>query len=115
VDTTFHLVPAPYFEGTDSGEPYVPKHFDRDGFIHCTDGIDSALQVGDRYYKDDPRDYLLLVIDMSKVQARIVYEDPDRIYPHIYGPLNRDAIIETLPVPRAADGSFLPPAPLLPP
>jgi pimeloyl-ACP methyl ester carboxylesterase/uncharacterized protein (DUF952 family) len=110
VATTYHLVPASHFESTDSSEPYIPQAFEQDGFIHCTDGIDNVLQTGNRYYKDEPRDYLLVVIDTTKVQAPIVYEDPARIFPHIYGPLNRDAIVATLPVPRAADGSFLTPA-----
>ncbi|MEX1253880.1 MAG: DUF952 domain-containing protein [Dehalococcoidia bacterium] len=108
--TTFHLVPAAYFESTDEREPYVPEAFEQDGFIHCTDGIDHVVQTANRYYKDDLRGYLVLVIDTTKVRARIVYEDPDRIYPHLYGPLNRDAILATLPVPRAADGSFLAPS-----
>ena len=109
MSTTFHLVAAAYFEAGDADASYVPEAFEQDGFIHCTDGIDNVVKVANRYYQDDRRDYLLLVIDTTKVQAPIVYEDPDRIYPHIYGPLNRDAIVETLPVPRAADGAFLAP------
>ena len=63
--------------------------------------------TANRYCKDDSRSYLVLVIDTNKVNAKIKYEDPQRIYPHIYGPLNRDAIVSTSPVSRAADGTFL--------
>ena len=49
----------------------------------------------------------MLVIDKEKVDAEIKYEDPERIYPHIYGPLNRDAIASTVPVKRVEDGTFV--------
>jgi uncharacterized protein (DUF952 family) len=108
-DTTFHLVAAEYYRDTDRGQPYVPATFEAEGFIHCTDGADNVAAVGNRYYRDDRRMYVVLVIDTRKVESNIVYEDADGIYPHIYGPLNRDAIVDILPVLRAADGSFLPP------
>jgi hypothetical protein len=46
---------------------------------------------------------------LSLVQPEIRYEDPEHIYPHIYGPLNRDAIVTIVPMLRNADGTFLPP------
>ena len=49
----------------------------------------------------------MLVIDKEKVSAEIKYEEPEQIYPHIYGPLNRDAIVSVQPVNRAEDGTFL--------
>jgi uncharacterized protein (DUF952 family) len=112
-DLTFHLVSAAYFRDTDRSSPYVPATFEADGFIHCTDGADALAQTGSRYYRDDRRMYVALVIDKARVQAELRYEDEARIYPHIYGALNRDAIVAVVPVLRAADGSFLPPT--LPP
>jgi uncharacterized protein (DUF952 family) len=53
--------------------------------------------------------YIALVIDKARVKASIRYEDPGRIYPHIHGPLNRDAIVTIVPMLRNADGTFLPP------
>ena len=50
---------------------------------------------------------LVLVIDTDKVRSEIKYEDPERIYPHIYGLLNRDAIVSSMTVKRADDGTFL--------
>ena len=110
-DTTFHLVPAAYYRDCDSGAPYLPADYERDGFIHCTDGAENVADVGNRYYKDDRRMYIALVIDKTKLEPSVIYEDEARIFPHIYGPLNRDAIIDLLPVLREADGSFLPPKP----
>jgi uncharacterized protein (DUF952 family) len=107
--TTLHLVPAALFDASDTTAPYLPEAFDRDGFIHCTDGAQNVADVGNRYYRDDPRPFVVLVIDVAKVGERVVYEDDARIYPHIYGPLRREAIVAVAPVPRGVDGTFLPP------
>ncbi len=107
-ELTFHLVAAEYYRDTDRGAPYVPAAFADDGFIHCTDGAENVAEVANRYYRDDRRMYIVLVIDKALVEPRVVYDDPARIYPHIYGALNRDAIVDVRPVLRAADGSFLP-------
>jgi uncharacterized protein (DUF952 family) len=107
--TTFHLVAAEYYRDCDSAAPYTPEPFADEGFIHCTDGAQNVADVANRYYKDDRRMYIALVIDTSRVTSEIRYEDEARIYPHIYGPLNRDAIVTILPMLREADGTFLPP------
>ncbi len=55
----------------------------------------------------------MLVIDVQKVKAPIKYEMLDPAmpcpFPHIYGPLNRDAIVDVILMPRAANGTFLVP------
>jgi uncharacterized protein (DUF952 family) len=108
-DVIFHLVPATYYRDCDPSAPYTPASFVDDGFIHCTDGIDNMTAVGNRYYKDDLRMYIVLVIDRAKVRPDVRYEDAERIYPHICGPLNRDAIREILPLMRSADGTIVRP------
>jgi glutathione S-transferase len=96
----------------DGPEPYVPKAFAAEGFIHCTDGAEELARTANRYYRADPRTFVALVIDVRRVAPPVRYEDEAHIYPHIYGALNRDAIVAVVPVPRAADGSFLPPEPV---
>jgi uncharacterized protein (DUF952 family) len=105
---TFHFTPAEYFARFAPEQDYLPAHFDEEGFIHTTEGVDNLLAVGNRYYREDPQDYLVLYIDKAKITSPVRYDDADQIYPHIYGPLNRDAIAATRPAPRASDGSFLP-------
>ena len=104
---TYHLVAESYYESTNASEDYTPEAFASDGFIHCTDGVENVIATANRYCKDDVRSFLMLVIDKEKVSAEIKYEEPERVYPHIYGPLNSDAIASTLLVKRAADGTFL--------
>lgn len=106
-DVTYHLVAAAYYRDTDRSAPYTPESFADEGFIHCTDGVANLVEVGNRYHRDDRRMYVALVIDRTKVEPAIVYEDSERIYPHIYGPLNRDAITDIVPLLRGPDGGFV--------
>lgn len=103
----YHLVTADYWRSRDSAAPYLPRDFESDGFIHCTRGLDLLLQVANTFYRDAPGEFLLLVIDESQVSAEIKYESG---FPHIYGPLNRGAIVAMHTMNRHADGRFeLPP------
>ena len=106
-DITYHGVPEPYWSTLDPTEPYVPPDFERDGFIHCTDGREAISTTLTQYYKEDAGDWLVLSIDKSRIVAPVKYEDPAGIFPHVYGPLNRDAIVDVQPIGRASDGTFL--------
>ncbi len=104
---TLHYTPANYFDNLDPSQDYTPPHFEQEGFIHCTDGAANMTNTGNRHYRQDKRDFYLLTIDTERVQREIKYEDPNHIYPHIYGPLNRDAIVNRRLAMREADGTFV--------
>lgn len=114
-----HLVSANYFRSLPPDLPYVPERFADDGFIHCTLGGDLMLEVANAFYKDAPGRFQVLVIDASRVAAEVRYEAPHPIdarasggagpilFPHIYGPLNREAIVDVVGVRRDAGGAFI--------
>ena len=104
---TFHLTPADVWHRQATADTYIPEAYPSDGFIHCTDGEANLLDVANRYYRSDPRDYVILDIDLSTVIAPVRYEDEARIYPHIYGPLNPDAVVGIHRVERDGEGSFV--------
>ena len=104
---TYHLAPRDVWQAQASATEYLPEAYEVDGFIHCTDGEAEVINVGNRYYQGDTRDYVVLTIDRDRVRAPVRYEDPGRIYPHIYGPLNLDAVIEIRPARRDPDGRFI--------
>jgi uncharacterized protein (DUF952 family) len=91
--------------GQRSGGAISPEAYGQDGFIHCTDGAERS-STWDRYYRD-PRPFVALLIDISRLSAEVRYEDPERVYPHIYGPLNRDAVLVVIPVKRDYAGGFI--------
>lgn len=104
---TYHGTPRDHFDSLDPTEPYLPAAFDADGFIHCTDGEDRLLGILTAYYRSEPGDWVVLLIETDRVASLVRYDDPERVFPHFYGPLNRDAIVEVRPLKRYADGSFV--------
>jgi uncharacterized protein (DUF952 family) len=78
-----------------------------EGFIHTSTAGQVAL-VANAFYRGEP-DLLLLVIDPDRVKEEIRYEHvPGQAqpYPHIYGPLNIDAVVQTRPFQPDPDGQF---------
>ena len=64
--------------------------------------------VANAYYQGVP-DLVLLVIDPERVRPELRYEHvpgQDRPYPHIYGPLNADAVLAARPFTPGPDGEF---------
>jgi Uncharacterized protein conserved in bacteria len=104
---TFHLIPVEAWSDADPHAPLVRESLTDEGFIHCTDGADELLATAERYYRGDPRDFLALAIDLDRLTSPWRYDDPDSPYPHIYGPIDRVAIVRVVPVNRAVDGRFL--------
>lgn len=105
----YHLTPAGYFKSLPADQPYLPREFERDGFIHCTKGEERLLLVADTIYRRVPGDFLALVIDERRVTSPLKVENVGGImFPHIYGPLNRDAIVRVVAMGRREDGTFLP-------
>jgi len=64
-----------------------------EGFIHCSfaDQLDGVIE---RYY-DGIDELVVLEIEPERLMSRMIKEPStnNEIYPHIYGPINRDAIV----------------------
>jgi uncharacterized protein (DUF952 family)/nucleoside 2-deoxyribosyltransferase len=72
------------------------------GFIHCSFEQQLAATAA-RFYADaDPQLFVVLVIDPSLLDAQLVTEQAanGERFPHIYGPLNTDAVVATRPLIR---------------
>lgn len=104
---TFHLVPEPLWTAADAGTPYCHASLEMEGFIHCTDGRDAVVAVGNRYYRDDPRPFVILTVDLDRAGSPWRVEPPGSPYPHVYGPIDRAAIVGVEPMRRSADGTFV--------
>ncbi len=109
MNVTYHLVPKAYFDSLDASADYLPAPFAQDGFIHCTNDPQEMARIANLFYRAEPPPHLYLYIDKDRVRSPIRYDDAERKYPHIYGPLNRDAIVAAREAPRDEQGSFLPP------
>ena len=72
---------------------YRAASLETEGFIHCSfaDQLDGVIA---RYYSGAKR-IVVLEIESDKLMSRMLKEPStgNEIYPHIYGPINRDAIV----------------------
>ena len=108
--TTYHLVPRREWDERDRTEAYLPAAFAYDGFVHCTDGADELAATANRYFSALDDDLLALVIDRSRLHAPVRYEDARKIYPHVYGAIENEAILSVLVLSRSPDGAWQPPS-----
>jgi uncharacterized protein (DUF952 family) len=102
-----HLVPVDVWRRQADRQSYLPEGYEADGFIHLTIGDAALVEVANRYCRDDPREFVVLSIDPALVTALIRIEDPERIYPHVHGPLDCAAVVTVRDVLRREDGSFV--------
>src|SRR5262245_51133985 len=89
---------------------YRGETLDVEGFIHCSEP-EQVVAVAHAFFPGQ-QGLVLLCIDPSQVEAELRYElaSNGQQYPHIYGPLNLDAVTEVLTFAPRADGHFsLPP------
>lgn len=104
---TYHLAHQEEWDTQKNSGSYKPGVFEDDGFIHCTNGLDLLTEIANMFYKNDSESRRVLVLDVSKIESEVRYDDPEQRFPHIYGALNTSAVIGELPVERADDGTFI--------
>lgn len=81
----------------ENGE-YQCESLTTEGFIHCCDNSQLAGVVS-RYYQEVD-DVMLLLLDADKLTAALIRENTvggSELFPHIYGPINSEAVIDTVP------------------
>ena len=105
---TFHLTPAVWWAAADPDAPLRAPSLEDEGFIHCTTGSDELVATANRHYRGDPRAFVVLTVDLDRVTAPWRVDDAGGIYPHVFGPIDRAAILDVRSIQRAADGTFLP-------
>jgi uncharacterized protein (DUF952 family) len=107
----YHLAPAARWRDWPAGAAYLPAEYDADGFVHCTAGDELMLVVANRFYRAVSGDFVLLVIDPDRLTAPLRWERSTDgltpLFPHIYGPIDRAAVVEERAVRRGVDGEFL--------
>jgi uncharacterized protein (DUF952 family) len=100
-----HLCPREeWLQAHQRGE-FQDKSLLQDGFIHCSQ-IEHILDVANHYYQGIP-DLILLWIDPDQVASKIQWENADNtLFPHIYGPINLNAVISVTDLKPDTDGNY---------
>ena len=66
------------------------------GFIHCCTA-EQLSGVIDRYFPGDNSNLMVVELNPDALSEELLWEpatDSDGLFPHIYGPINRDAMID---------------------
>lgn len=103
--TIYHLVRRSMWE-KNPDQPYRAESLASEGFIHCS-FADQVAASANRFY-GDAVDLLLLHIDADRLSSPLREEasGTGAMFPHIYGPLNRDAVARVEELARGADGRW---------
>ena len=90
----YHIVLPEDWAAFDTDLYFAPS-LASEGFIHCSFEHQLDAVIG-RYYGNRDR-VVVLEIESDRLMSRTVNEPStnSEIYPHIYGPINRDAIVRT--------------------
>jgi uncharacterized protein (DUF952 family) len=94
---------------------YRAESLETEGFIHCSTD-QQVIPVAEKYYKDQ-KDLILLVIEPDRLTSDLRWEPPSEgslppgvpegaLFPHIYGPINLEAVVRVLDLQSHPDGGF---------
>lgn len=90
----FHIASQDKIKWAKNNGEYIADSLEDEGFIHLS--TESQLKkTAERFYLNQS-DHLILHIDEKKLKAKVIFEDTmghGEDFPHLYGPLNLDAII----------------------
>jgi len=105
--TFFHITAKSKWQQAQSEGSFSTPSIAKEGFIHCSLARQVVGVANGKYAGQT--DLVLLEIEESKVKPKVIHEDLynlNDLYPHIYGPLNLDAVIRVIEFPPNQDGSF---------
>ena len=74
---------------------YVTPSLKEEGFIHCSE-LSQVEDIRSRFYAG-VQDLVLLTIDTEKLRSQLIFEWSPSVqgtFPHIYGPINPDAVVD---------------------
>ena len=104
----YHLALVPDWAGPGAEDYRVSTlgvTLEQQGFIHCS--FPTQVQaIADLVYRGRD-DVVLLEIDPERLTSPVREEEGHgggELFPHIYGPLNRDAVVRVVPLRPSDDG-----------
>ena len=88
-----HHIVQPEIWSRHRGPTYEAESLATEGFIHCS--FDEQLDAVLKRYYSNANEVIILEIDPQKLTSKLVIEPSTggENYPHIYGPINVDAIV----------------------
>ena len=115
----FHITPRTDWEAAQAKAEYIADSLNSEGFIHCST-LSQVLPVAEKYYKGQDG-LVLLMIEPTLLSSDLKWEDPSGgapppgvpegdLFPHIYGPINLDAVVNVFDLIRDSNGEWAMPS-----
>ena len=105
-----HITTAPEWAAAQESGALTPPSLAAEGFVHCSSPTQVA-HVADWFYRD-VTDLVLCCIDPTRLTSPLRWEPSADVlagdFPHVYGPVNADAVVRALPWARSEEGFALP-------
>ncbi len=107
----YHITTAAAWSDAQLLDEYTVFSLISEGFIHLSTEA-QVLGTADRFYAD-VTGLVLLQVDETRCSAEIRWEAPaeapasDARFPHLYGPLNLDAVLDARPLEKSPAGRFV--------
>lgn len=105
-----HVLPRADWETFQDRGEYRPQSLDEQGFVHCSK-LGQVVVVADYNHAEDD-ELVLALLNEDRLDAPVRYETDgetgESAFPHVYGPLTLDAVVETFPFERDETGFRLP-------
>lgn len=103
-----HLTTALAWEAALQAGEYRAPSLENEAFIHCS-LPDQIAEVANTWFGGQ-NDLVLLVLDSTRLRPEVRFEPgtdkPDALFPHVYGPINLDAVIRVLDYKPGQNGRF---------
>ena len=102
-----HLTAEEAWGAAQRERAYRPASIASEGFIHCSEP-QQVLAVANRLFRGR-QDLVLLHIDITKLTVPGRYENLEggtQLFPHVYGPLNLEAVVRVTPFHPGPAGDF---------
>lgn len=105
--TIYHITKERQWQGTKGQSQYEAEFFRSEGFIHCSDA-NQVVRVANHLFRN-MRGLILLHIETELLHPRLLYENLEgasELFPHVYGPINLNAIVRVSSFEPGLDGTF---------
>ncbi|MBS1517189.1 MAG: DUF952 domain-containing protein [Bacteroidetes bacterium] len=108
MEIIYHITTRKVWDKYSKKRSYRADSLDSEGFIHCSPK-DRVRSSAIKFFRGEKK-ILVLFIDSKKVKSEIIWEDSagdNFLFPHIYGELNIDAVVEMFEIICNEDGLFI--------
>jgi len=115
-----HITTRAAWAAAQGSDQFFSPEFNEHRFIHCSTP-EQVLLVANAFFRGRT-DLMLLMIDPARLKSQLRWEPAhstgrlpdftlDSVFPHVYGPINLDAVVRTVNLDPTDTGSFVLPRP----